>query len=230
MEKIKIMISSVIQGLEAERDVIKEVFKNIPFVELIGAEPFNNSALGQSSSLATLEMARTCDLYVLILSERYGSELRGGKSATEAEYDEAVKADPTKVLVFKKECTGSIETKQQEFIDRVTDYYSGYFRPTFKFSHQLGNLVMESFVDWLKNRAELGKRLNFIDHFARIGRQILPNDISNVYYKVTKEYVEFEYNINNKSHIIQFQNSEIASDFWGCIYELQVQCDKWRTE
>lgn len=227
MRKISIMVSSVIDGLQGERDAIKEAFKDIPFVELIGATPFNNTATSGSSSYATLEMARNCDLYILILSEKYGYKVKGDKSATEAEYDEAIKDDPTKILVFLRDNGKIIEKEQQEFINRVSNYYDGYFRPTFQYTHQLKDMAIESFAEWLKNRAELGNRLTVLDHFIRTARQILPSDTAKVYYRTTEDYVEFEYHINGSDNTIQFSNREVSNNFWGCINELQVKCDEW---
>ncbi len=228
MNKISVMISSVNGGLEAERDAVKECFKNVPFVELIGSHPFLNTAHSSSSAYSTVEMARTCDVYFLILSEKYGFEIIGDKSATEAEYDSAIKDDPTKIMVFMKECRpDEIEVKQQTFIKKVSDYYSGYFRPSFKFSHQLQDMIMDSFVNWLIGRAQLGYRLNYLDHFVRLAKQIRPLDIINVYYRVTKDYVELEYEFPHSSQVVQYDVISISRDFWGCINDLQIRCNQW---
>ncbi|WP_088227349.1 DUF4062 domain-containing protein [Desulfosporosinus sp. FKB] len=228
MQKINVMVSSVIGGLEAERDAIKGCFSNIPFVELIGAEPFNNTAVSSSSAYATLEMARNCDLYILILSERYGMGIVGDKSATEAEYDVAIKDDPTKIMVFLKDCDERlVEDKQKEFIKKVSDYYSGYFRPKFKYSHQLKDMVLNSFTEWLKERAQLGRKLNYLDHFIRVAKQILPLETTKVFYRVAETFVELEYPIAGTTKVIQYDHMSIARDFWGCINDLQVKCDEW---
>lgn len=226
-QKINIMISSVIDGLEAERDAIKECFIDNPLVKLIGARPFNNTAHSASSAHATIEMAKTCDLYVLILSERYGTEILGDQSATEAEFNAAVKHDPTKIMVFQRENDNIIEEKQKKFIHKVSDYYSGYFRPSFKYPHELRTMVFNSFTEWLVDRVQLGKKLNYLDHFIIVAKQILPLDGTKVYYKVTEEFVEIEYAIAGTTKAIQFDNITLANDFWGCINELQLQCDKW---
>jgi hypothetical protein len=221
------MISSVIGGLEAERDAIKNCFTGIPFVQLVGASPFNNTAYSASSAHATIEMAKNCDLYILILSEKYGTEILGDQSATEAEYNAAVKADPTKVMIFRRENGSVIEEKQKKFIERVTNYYSGYFRPSFKYPHELQDMVLNSFTKWLVDRAQLGRKLNYLDLFVLVAKQILPLGHVRVYYKVTEELVELEYLVSGAANIIHFSNSKIANDFWGCINELQLKCDEW---
>ncbi|MCO5381524.1 MAG: DUF4062 domain-containing protein [Methanosarcina barkeri] len=226
-EKINIMISSVIDGLKAERSAIRDCFINIPFVQLIGASPYNDTASPTSSAHATIEMAKTCDLYVLILSERYGTEIRGGMSATEAEFNAAIKADPTKIIVFRRKNDIIIEEKQKQFIEKVSNYYSGYFRSSFEHPNELKELVFNSFTAWLVDRAQLGRKINYLDHFIIAAKQILPLEDIKVYYRVTEELVELEYLIAGTRQIIHFSNIKIANDFWGSINELHLQCQEW---
>lgn len=227
MRKISVMVSSVINGLEAERDAVKEAFSGIEFVDLIGAEPFNNTALSGSSAFSTVQMAKECDVYFLILSERYGKEILGGQSATEAEFDAAVKDDPTKIMVFLKDSDKKPEPKQKSFIDKVSNYYSGYFRPKFKYSHQLKEMAINSFNNWLIDRAQLKTKLNYIDHFIRIAKQILPADNAKVFYRTTENDVELEYKYLQESFIIQFRNDVILKNFWNCVNDLQIKCNEW---
>ncbi len=79
MEKIKVMLSSTVQDLEEERKAVKSVFANIEFIELIGVDPVNDSSYGTSSRIKTVEMARDCDLYLLILGKEFGLELPSGR-------------------------------------------------------------------------------------------------------------------------------------------------------
>lgn len=225
--KISIMISSVNKGLEAERDALKDVFSRFEFVELIGSAPFNNTALSGSSAYSTIQMAKQCDIYLLILSNNFGCEIIGGQSATEAEFDAAIKDDPTKIMVFKKDVSEPIEPKQQAFIDKVSNYYSGYFRPSFKYSHQLKELALNSFYNWLADRAQLNSNLSIIDHFLRIAKGILSVDNGQVFYRTTKQTVGLEYQFNNKSYVIHFENTEIIKNFWNCINELQLKYNEW---
>lgn len=228
--KITIMISSVNKGLEAERDALKEAFSKFEFVELIGSDPFNNSALSGSSAYSTIQMAKKCDIYFLILSNKFGSEITGGQSATEAEFDAAIKDDPTKVMVFKRECSEPIEPKQKAFIDKVSNYYSGYFRPSFKYSHQLQELALNSFYNWLADRAQLNSNLTIIDHFLRIAKGVLSVDNGKIFYRTTASTVELEYVFNNKSYTIYFENTEVIKNFWNCINELQLKYNEWMSK
>lgn len=229
MEKIKIMISSTVVDLEGERDAVKEAFKNIEFVELLGVDPVNTSSLAGNARSLTKNMANECDLYLLILGKEFGLELPSGKSATEIEFDAAFRNDPTKILVFNKEFDSSIiiDKRQQKFIDKVCNYYSGYWRSSFKYTHELKELTLNSFLTWLKERASIGNSLDYLDHFIRIAKQIKPESNSIVYYKLAKDFVELEYNFFGMSHTIQFNREQIYKDFWGCISELQEQFEQW---
>ena len=67
------MISSVNNGLEAERDALMQLFSKYEFVELMGSAPYNNTAYSGSSAYSTVKMAKDCDIYILILSNVYGN-------------------------------------------------------------------------------------------------------------------------------------------------------------
>lgn len=226
MDKIKVMISSKVEGLEAERDVIKKLFDNHPMIELIGAVPYASTSHATSSAVETVQMARECDLYILILGSEFGMELPNGKSATEVEFDAAFRQDPTKILVFLKEEEIKNE-KQKAFIERVCNYYSGYWRATFKFSHVLEGLVNDSILSWLKDRATLGSKVSHCEHFIRQALQMKPTPETQVYYRVTKDDVEIEYKTMGSSHIIQYSRNMLIADFWKCVYELQAGIDRW---
>jgi hypothetical protein len=227
LEKIKVMISSTVSDLDAERDAAKKAFDEIPLVELLGAHPFNDTAYAGNSRLVTTNMAKDCDLYILILGNKFGYELGNGKSATEIEFDTAIRNDPTKILVFKKESIEEPDEKQEKFISRVSSYYNGYWRTSFKHTHDLQIYIKNAFSRWIKDRASIGAGLNYLDHFVRLARQITPEQNAEVYYKVSKNDVELEYVFFNKSHEIHFTQKEIYTNFWGCIYELYNQFERW---
>jgi len=228
MEKIRVMISSTIKDLIAERDAVNKVFLEIPFIELIGAEPLNDTALAGNSRIVTTSMAKSCDLYILILGNRFGFDVGNGKSATEIEFDAAIRADPTKILVFKKESPEEEpDEKQKMFIDKVSSFYNGYWRTSFLHTHDLQTYVKNAFSKWLKERASIGTNLTYLDHFVRLAKQISPEPHSQIYYKVTQNDVELEYVFFNRSHEIHFTREEIYKNFWGCFNELSNQFDRW---
>lgn len=227
MEKIKVMISSTINDLKAERDAAEKVFREIPLVELIGADRLNNAALGGNSRFVTTAMAKDCDLYILILGNKFGYDVGNGKSATEIEFDAAIRNDPTKILVFKKESPEETDDKQKVFIDKVSSYYNGYWRTSFEHTHDLQTFLKNAFSKWIKERASIGTSLTYLDHFVRLARQVSPEPNAQVYYKVTESDVELEYFFFNKSHEIHFTREQIYMNFWGCFNELYNQFERW---
>lgn len=227
MNKIKVMVSSTVTDLLGERDAIMNAFATNNLVELVGAMPLNDRAYSSHSKGVTREMARDCDLYILILGNKFGMEVGNGKSATEIEFEAAFRDDPTKILVFLKELEVQVEPAQKKFIDRVCNYYSGYWRPSFKYSHQLQDLVLNSFSQWLKDRAALGTDLNYLDHFVRIAKQLKPEPTAQVYYQVAKDFVEIQYEFFGRDYAMHFDKSDIYNDFWGCLSSMYDQFDIW---
>lgn len=211
--------------MPADRDAVLKLFEKYPFVEIVGAKPVQKS-YSANPYTNTLDMAESCDFYILLLGARYGYEIRPGVSATEAEFDRAYQSNPTKILVFKNS-SNQPELKQDVFINKVGDYYKGYWVSEYEYSHDLQSLVEESFLHLLKERASIGPRLSYVDHFLRLAVQRRPTQDALVYYSVNKDIVELNYEWGTKSHIIQFKRERINSDFWGCISELEKQFATW---
>ncbi len=217
MKKLKIMVSSVVRNLNGERDAILQLFRTekYSFVELLGADPYDSTSLSESSGSATVKYARDCDLYILILGKDYGCETAEGKSATEVEYDAAIKTDPTKVLVFLKSFDEPIEPAQQRFIQKVSDYDNGYFRTSFKYTHELQQKIESSFWNWLISRAQVGKHQSYVDHFIRAIKEDIQSSDVNLYYQTTERYVELSINYSGRQLIQHIDNSALRFNFWS---------------
>ncbi len=224
-EKITIMLSSTISDMEADRDAIVKVFEKYPFVELVGAKPIQKS-VASNPYAHTLSLAENCDFYILLLGERYGFEIRPGVSATEVEFDQVIKINPTKVLVFKNTSV-SPEPKQLNFIKKVGDYHKGFWFSEYAYTHTLQEIVEEGFLALLKERASIGQKLSYVDHFVRLAIQRYPAQDASVYYSVTKDMVDLSYEFHGTSHTLQFDRSAINKDFWGCISYLEEQFSHW---
>lgn len=227
MDKIVVMVSSTVKDLAGERDAILSLYSDDSIFEIVGAEPYIDESTASSSVLKTIDLARNCDLYILILGQKYGFELSDGRSATELEFDEAVHQDPTKVLVFLKKGTTEAEPKQKQFIDKVSNYYSGYWRVEFQYTHQLQEYVKKSILSWLRDRAALSKKVSYCEHFVREALQLKPTPETEVFYSVREEYIEMEYHAMKQSHIIHYDRYEIYSDFWRCLNNLKTDLDGW---
>jgi hypothetical protein len=124
---VKVFISSVRRGLEAERDALPGL------IAALGHEPkrFEDyTARGVPSRQACLDGVRDADVYALILGDIYGDPLPDtGLAPTEEEFV-AARARGIPVLVFVKR-GGSPEDKQQAFIAKVSGYVDGRFRKGF---------------------------------------------------------------------------------------------------
>lgn len=226
MDKIKVMVSSKVFGLEEERQAIQALLDNYPIFELVGAFPYVGNSEISSPAIKTASMAKECDLYILILGDKFGFELPDGRSATELEFDTAVKQDPTKVLVFIKK-SSFVEKKQKKFINKVSDYFKGYWREEFDSTDTLCRLIEQTIIRWLKDKASFGNQLSYCDHFVWYAQKLKPNPETQVYYKVNSIDVEIEYKVFEKSHFFIIRREEIYKDFWGSIYELQKTIDGW---
>ncbi len=234
MKKLKIMVSSVVRNLEGERDAILQLFNSdkFDFVELLGATPYATSSFAESSGSATVRLARECDLYILILGKDYGMITEEGKSATEVEYDAAIKDDPTKVLVFLKEGFSNKEIKkeQKEFINRVSDYDNGYFRASFQYTHDLQTKVENSFWQWLISRAQVGTQQTYIDHFIRMVKEDLPLTNLQFFYQTTDEYVELNFMYDGRQLTQHITNADLLFNFWRYVNEVRRKINRFMEE
>ena len=226
VDQITVMLSSTIENLFAERDAVIKAFEQFPFIEIIGAKPMHKVSSATSPYLHTLNLAKSCDFYILVLEERYGIEIHEGMSAVEAEFDAAYQDNPTKVLIFQKEDI-TPEEKQKKFITKVGDYHKGFWITKYKYPYDLKDLVTYSFLALLKDRASIGYRLNYFDHFVRIAIQRQPSPEATVNYSVKEDLIELSYKVFGNNYVVHFNKSQIYSDFWGCVAELENLFSEW---
>jgi len=109
-----------------ERSAVDEAIKEFRF-ERFRSE--NMGSIARSPQEVCDEMAEDCDLFILIVGARYGwviPELN--ISVTEREYDIAKKNNPGKILVYIKDVERR-EERAKKFMDKVSDFKTGYFRP-----------------------------------------------------------------------------------------------------
>lgn len=137
---IEVMISSTIKDLLADRDAVVKVLGSIQYVKPIGAKPIKGPSHTRNPYFVTVEMAKNCDLYILLLGRRYGDEMVDGMSPTEIEFQAAYKSDPTK---------HHVELKYKIF-DRM---YAVHFAKTQIYSDFWGSIVKleEYFNKWKKD-------------------------------------------------------------------------------
>ncbi len=223
------MLSSTVKDLRPDRYAVLSAFAGVPFVDVIGAEPIRSATHARSSYVTTVEMARDCHLYLLILGGRYGFEARDGKSATELEFDEAYRTDPTKILVIRKEGVRT-DAKQKRLIRRIGAYETGYWLTKYRSPDELNDLVLTSFRLWLEDRLGDGRSLTYFDQFVRMAIQRKPTPDSHLLYSVTEEDIELHYTAFGQEHQIHIQKAQIYGDFWGSLADLDRQIEGWKDD
>ena len=225
--KIKVMISSTVKDMYPDRDAVMQVFReNFFFVELLGVEPIGHYSIPRSPYIGTLEWAEDSDFFILLLGSRYGYEIKNNMSATEAEFEAAYRKDPTKIIIFQ-EANITPNEKQAKFIKKVEDYFKGFFITKYKDTHELKEIVRNSFLNQLKERMSLGSHLTYFDHFIRLAITRKPFPHVNIYYSVTDKDIELKYKYPKKERYIYFSKKEIYKDFWGCMAKLEHIFDRW---
>ncbi|HEL3804297.1 DUF4062 domain-containing protein [Stenotrophomonas maltophilia] len=129
---MKVFISSLITGMEAERAAAKHA------VELLGHEAITAEEFGARASspqVACLSGIREADLVVLILGPRYGARQGAGVSAT---HEEVLEARNRKPLLVYVQSGMDAEPEQAALIQEIGGWESGLFRDSFDSAEDLG--------------------------------------------------------------------------------------------
>ncbi|MEN1971286.1 DUF4062 domain-containing protein [Luteimonas sp. MJ204] len=138
---MKIFISSLISGMEAERGAARRAVELLRH-QAIMAEDFR--AQPNSPQVACLAGVRQADLVVLILGGQYGAKQASGLSATHEEYRAAQGEKP--VLVFLQ--GSDPEPDQAAFIAEVSGWEQGLFREPFASHSELGERLTRALHDY----------------------------------------------------------------------------------
>lgn len=146
---LRVFVSGTQEDLQEERAKAAEVIRSV------GGEPLlaeTSGSIASSSEEVCVRLAASCDLYVGIYGLRYGSvPPKMTVSVTELEFETARGADPTKILVYRKQ--GEAEARQEEFLTRVRDFRDGYFHaPPFTSVEMLGEYLRRDIPLWIAVR------------------------------------------------------------------------------
>lgn len=145
MVPMKAFVSSLITGLEAERDAARAAVRSLG-LDVVRAEDFGASA--GTPQQACLAGVRDADVVVLVLGDRYGQVQPSGQSATHEEYREARERVP--VLAFVQDGI-TPEPAQAAFIDEVQSWEQGHFTAGFSSEAQLRDAVTRALHQHLVN-------------------------------------------------------------------------------
>lgn len=225
---ISVMISSTVRDLVPQRRAVAAAIDSTGLAEIVGIDPGSTPAVASSSYEATTSIARDCDCYVLILGGRYGYKTEFGKSATELEFDAAYRDDPTKVIILRNASVRSYEPAQSDFIRRVEDYHRGFLVSRFRGGPAASRAALHAFRDWLVERAAVGKRFDYFDHFIRIASQRSPFPGARSEYRLTTDRVEITYRVLGRVYSVHFDKAQLYGDFWGSVVHLDQRFEEWR--
>lgn len=142
IETMKVFISSLISDYGQQREAVASAARSVR-CQVLRAEDFG--ARPDTPQQACLAAVRSSDVVVLLLGASYGAIQPSGVSATEEEWQEAVR-EQKPVLVFVEQIEGR-DPRQQQFIDEVQQWATGRFRGTFTSSDELREKVTAELHD-----------------------------------------------------------------------------------
>jgi uncharacterized protein DUF4062/SIR2-like protein len=157
--RLRVFISSTMEDLANERDALREKLLAFNF------EPVNAEAMvpsGKPSWTQLRDEIESCDLFLLLLGERYGwipddgPKSEEGKAVTELEFDEARRVG-LPVFPFVKRLRDGSNVSDQEANDRdafrarVGAWKGGYFRAEFELARDLAEKAGEALTGFLGN-------------------------------------------------------------------------------
>lgn len=134
MDKLKIFISGTQDDMKPERDAVDRAVNATTLATGIRAE--TASSQPQSPRKWIEQQLGECNLYIGVYSHRYGWVIPEEKvSATEFEFNLARKLGKPILVWIRKlrdEEKGKPEfDRQEEFLNRVSDFSAGHLRPEF---------------------------------------------------------------------------------------------------
>lgn len=135
---MRVFVSSVIQGFEAERGAVRQAVQALSDAHPVHATMAEDLPAGPDSPRsATLQAVEESDIYVGVFGARYGYlDPDSGLSATEAEYRRAREID-LPILAFIQSVEGERESAQAALVQEVTDYGGGHYVAFFENPDQL---------------------------------------------------------------------------------------------
>lgn len=145
---MKLFISSLIRGLEAERDAAAAAIRSLGH-EARRAEDFGVSS--DSPQIVCRAGVRESDRTILILGARYGAAQPSGISATEEEYEEAKQLQRPVLAVVQDDIEA--EPQQAAFIADVRRWMGGRFTGRFDSPAKLAELVVRGIHEFELARA-----------------------------------------------------------------------------
>jgi hypothetical protein len=152
MNKVRVFVSSTIKGMEDVRSRLRKVIENELGYEAILSEYEGSKPITPKRQCQ--RWAKECDIFIALIGNKYGWIIpEKNISVSEYEFNEALKDNPEKILVFVAD--GSKETRQKAFVDRVLSFEEGYYRRNpFKTVDELVLGIKEDIGNLFKSRLD----------------------------------------------------------------------------
>lgn len=144
----RVFVSSVMINFSDYREAARKA------ILAAGGDPVlieDYPSLPMSSRTACLDGVASCDVYIVIIGKRGGWITPSGKLVVEEEYEEARKKKLI-VLAFIQNIEHDQDAKR--FIDLISDYVDGVYRPTFDSISDLESLVEKALLPIIQQLKE----------------------------------------------------------------------------
>ena len=156
---MKVFVSSVVKGMEADRDAAARAARALKH-EVLRSEDFGASP--STPQQVCLGGVRAADVVLLLLGERYGAVQPSGLSPTHEEFREA--KDRCSVLVFVK-ANASREPQQEQFLTEVQAWGSGLYTARYSDPEDLRDAVTSAL-----HQLELSRKTGPVDPVEMLAR------------------------------------------------------------
>jgi hypothetical protein len=118
VETFEVMISSTIEDLAQEREAAACAIDNLRLTQIRS----ESSGLSHTRRDISALLAAQCDIFILIIGERYGDTIEPeGISFVEFEYEAARAQNPGKILVYVKDGVNR-DARLEKFLQRLEDF------------------------------------------------------------------------------------------------------------
>lgn len=156
LDPFNVMIGSTRTDLKQERDAAEGAILALPHLDRYRAEKLG-SVSGSPREICDL-MAKRCDIFLLIIGERYGHIIEPeGISVVEFEYEVARHDYPGKILVYVKDGVKRDDEDLLKFLDRVQKFNDGYVTWSFSTPEDLAEQIPLDIMRWLISHAKHNK-------------------------------------------------------------------------
>lgn len=146
----RVMISSTVEDLVEERKAADRAIQRL-YLDRFRAETFGS--LPDTPQAICAWWAEQCDIFILIIGERYGYRIEsGGMSVVEFEYSVARQLDRGKILVYVKNGVNR-EPPVKAFLTCLQDFEHGHVTSPFTTPEDLAERIQQDIVRWLTSHA-----------------------------------------------------------------------------